>query len=117
MDVHGAGSQRSDPKVGDASEFPHGRGPQGDVIRIENMVRCVRGGNVEKIEASDQSASSIQAPNPQNRFMEREDKNKDGKVSEDEFRGPPQHFERLDQNGDGFISEDEAPAGPPKGRG
>lgn len=45
MDVHGAGSQRSDPKIGDASRFPEGRGPQGDVIRIENMVRCVRGGD------------------------------------------------------------------------
>jgi hypothetical protein len=44
MDVHGAGAQRSDPKTGDASRFPYGRGPQGDVIRIENMVRCVRGG-------------------------------------------------------------------------
>ena len=44
LDVHGAGSQRSDPKVGDASRFPYGRGPQGDVIRIENYVRCVRGG-------------------------------------------------------------------------
>ncbi|MCF7848371.1 MAG: DUF1566 domain-containing protein [Kiritimatiellales bacterium] len=50
MDVHGAGSQRSDPKVGDAAKFPHGRGPQGDVIRIENMVRLVRGGGVEKME-------------------------------------------------------------------
>ncbi|VGO19988.1 sulfatase-like hydrolase/transferase [Pontiella sulfatireligans] len=50
MDVHGAGSQRSDPKVGDASQFPHGRGPQGDVIRIENMVRLVRGGNVEQVD-------------------------------------------------------------------
>ncbi len=47
MDVHGAGSQRSDPKVGDASRFPHGRGPQGDVIRIGNRVRCVRGGTVD----------------------------------------------------------------------
>ena len=44
LDVHGAGSQRSDPKVGDASRFPRGRGPQGDVIRITNYVRCVRGG-------------------------------------------------------------------------
>jgi len=44
LDVHGAGAQRSDPKVGDASRYPHGRGPQGDVIRIENLVRCVRGG-------------------------------------------------------------------------
>jgi len=41
-DVHGTGAQRSDPKVGDAKEFPHGRGPQGDVIRINNFVRLVR---------------------------------------------------------------------------
>jgi hypothetical protein len=42
LDVHGAGAQRSDPKVGDASAFPHGFGPQGDVIRVQNMVRLVR---------------------------------------------------------------------------
>jgi hypothetical protein len=42
LDVHGAGSQRSDPKIGDPSRFPYGRGPQGDVIRIYNHVRCVR---------------------------------------------------------------------------
>lgn len=44
MDVHGAGAQRSDPKTGDPDDFPMGRGPQGDVIRIYNYVRCVRGG-------------------------------------------------------------------------
>jgi hypothetical protein len=42
MDVHGAGAQRSDPKVGDPSQFPYGRGPQGDAIRIYNYVRLVR---------------------------------------------------------------------------
>ena len=42
VDVHGAGSQRSDPKAGDPAMFPHGRGPQGDAIRINNFVRCVR---------------------------------------------------------------------------
>lgn len=47
MDVHGAGSQRSDPKSGDPSRFPFGRGPQGDVIRIYNFVRCVRGSAAE----------------------------------------------------------------------
>jgi hypothetical protein len=41
-DVHGAGAQRSDPKAGDPAMFPHGRGPQGDVIRIYNFVRLVR---------------------------------------------------------------------------
>jgi hypothetical protein len=42
MDVHGAGAQRSDPKTGDPAAFPHGRGPQGDVVRINNFVRLVR---------------------------------------------------------------------------
>ena len=44
LDVHGAGAQRSDPKTGDPSRFSRGRGPQGDAIRILNVVRCVRGG-------------------------------------------------------------------------
>jgi len=47
VDVHGAGAQRSDPKSGDASQFPQGRGPQGDAIRINNYVRLVRDGNVK----------------------------------------------------------------------
>jgi len=43
MDVHGAGSQRSDPKSGDASDYPSiGNGPQGDESRVYNMVRLVR---------------------------------------------------------------------------
>ncbi|MCU4176240.1 DUF1566 domain-containing protein [Carboxylicivirga sp. N1Y90] len=42
MDVHGAGAQRSDPKSGDANDWPYGHGPQGDAIRILNFVRCVR---------------------------------------------------------------------------
>ena len=40
--MHGAGSQRSDPKAGDPANFPQGRGPQGDAIRIYNFVRLVR---------------------------------------------------------------------------
>ncbi|MBI5397195.1 MAG: DUF1566 domain-containing protein [Verrucomicrobia bacterium] len=44
LDVHGAGAQRSDPKRGDPAAFPQGRGPQGDVVRISNFVRCVRDG-------------------------------------------------------------------------
>ncbi len=43
VDIHGAGSQRSDPKTGDPADYPTGRGPQGDAIRIYNYVRCVRG--------------------------------------------------------------------------
>jgi hypothetical protein len=44
VDIHGAGSQRSDPKTGSASRYPQGHGPQGDAIRILNYVRPVRGG-------------------------------------------------------------------------
>ena len=44
LDVHGAGAQRSDPKVGDPNDYPLGHGPQGDVIRIVNHVRLVRAG-------------------------------------------------------------------------
>lgn len=43
VDVHGAGAQRSDPKAGDPAEYPYGRGPQGDAIRIFNHARLVRG--------------------------------------------------------------------------
>jgi len=42
QDVHGAGAQRSDPKSGDPADWPHGNGPQGDVVRIYNYVRVVR---------------------------------------------------------------------------
>jgi hypothetical protein len=44
VDVHGAGAQRSDPKSGNPADYPQGRGPQGDAIRINNYVRVVRGG-------------------------------------------------------------------------
>ncbi len=42
MDVHGAGSQRSDPKSGDPGAYPQFFGPQGDVRYVYNAVRCVR---------------------------------------------------------------------------
>ena len=42
VDVHGAGAQRSDPKSGNPDDYPYGRGPQGDAVRIYNHVRLVR---------------------------------------------------------------------------
>lgn len=42
IDVHGAGSQKSDIMTGDPTQFPKGRGPQGDAVRISNYVRLVR---------------------------------------------------------------------------
>jgi len=43
QDVHGAGAQRSDPKSGNPADWPYGNGPQGDVVRVYNHVRAVRG--------------------------------------------------------------------------
>jgi hypothetical protein len=43
LDVHGAGAQRADFKVGDPALFPNGFGPQGDDVRIAMFSRCVRG--------------------------------------------------------------------------
>ena len=52
MDVHGAGAQRSDPKTGSASEYPEGHGPQGDVVRVDSYVRCVRGGEAAYVSGN-----------------------------------------------------------------
>lgn len=133
MDVHGAGAQRSDAKTGDRSQLPQSRGPQGDVLRTYNFVRCVRGGEVQprttgpKVEMK--QTSPRQRPQRQQgqmqpdrqrqqrpNFVQRLDKNGDGKVSKNEFDGPPQHFNQLDKNKDGYLSSDEAPQGPPQGR-
>lgn len=40
-------------------------------------------------------------------FLERSDANKDGKVTRDEFKGPPQIFEMLDRNKDGVVTKEE----------
>jgi len=64
LDVHGAGSQRSDPKTGNPDDYPYGNGPQGDVIRIYNYVRLVR--DVEANSASINSTTNKFniSPNP-----------------------------------------------------
>lgn len=132
MDVHGAGAQRSDPKTGK----PTSRGPQGDMIRVNNYVRCVRGGSA-KIRTSTPSKDRSKYPynvksyrsvsqkrergsermsmprSGKSRFIERLDRNGDGKVSRSEFDGPKDRFDYHDENRDGYLSEEEAPKGPP----
>lgn len=48
----------------------------------------------------------------QARFIARLDQDGDGKVSADEFDGPPEHFEEADANGDGYIETAEVPPPP-----
>lgn len=42
VDAHGAGAARSDPKSGNASDYPSYFGPQGDARYVYNYVRSVR---------------------------------------------------------------------------
>lgn len=122
MNAHGAGAVRSDPKTGEPSRWANGLGPQSDEIRIFNYVRCVRGGAARlRTAAPASSRSSGSAKSTLHRsagrgFIERLDRNGDGRVSQAEFDGPAHHFRKLDRDKDGFLSQDEAPPGPPWGR-
>ena len=59
-DVHGAGAQRSDPKVtlGGTPDAP-----QGDYFRVENFVRCVRGKSSPSSSAPTQCSGSSSSGN------------------------------------------------------
>lgn len=57
--------------------------------------------------------SALAAEGPAQRFLQRlarDDANRDGKVSRQEFTGPARLFERLDANRDGVVTTDEANA-------
>jgi len=69
MDVHGAGSQRSNDKVAVSSEqgaasatnnsgIFYYKGPQGDILRDNNKIRCVRDFEVESDEAVNTEVAS-----------------------------------------------------------
>lgn len=74
-----------------------------------------QGANVAKTTESTASAAGERpAGSPGRRpmpsfdeILSRSDKNGDGKVSREEFRGPPAIFDRLDANGDGVVTREE----------
>lgn len=123
LDVHGAGAQRSDPKSGNTSNYPYGRGPQGDVIGIDNLVRCVyddltviNNNNNFKVETSNYNkikSTGFERKMNKNQghlsgLLNRFDKNQDKKISYDEApQRMKENFERHDENGDGYLDADE----------
>lgn len=58
LDVHGAGAQRSDLKAGPTPDPTDSSAPQGDVQRITNFVRCVRGEVIRNTTTSSSDTSS-----------------------------------------------------------
>jgi hypothetical protein len=63
---------------------------------------------------SAESAESSGEPPTADQVMGRADQNKDGKVTREEYQGPPAWFESFDKNKDGVIDEKEFPtAGTP----
>ena len=129
-DVHGAGAQRSDPKSGDPKLFPHGRGPQGDVIRIFNHVRLVRGGGASTRTPAQPSADASRpaggppagAPSPgapdtrpgrpsgfpmASPIITALDANQNGTIEADELAKAADALKSLDKNNDGKLSAEE----------
>ncbi len=123
LDVHGAGAQRSDPKSGSTSRFSQGRGPQGDVIRIENFVRCVSDDFFKidqskdlRVQYKNKKTNEIKKSFNQGEFkLEKRpghitmfDKNHDNKISYIEApKKMKENFKKHDLNDDGFIDKDE----------
>jgi hypothetical protein len=65
MNVHGAGAQRSDPKAGDPADFSNINAPQGDIRRIYNYARCVRGSSSVGISSDTAVGANAQSdPSP-----------------------------------------------------
>ena len=59
VDVHGAGAQRSDPKVDSGETYEYGLGPQGDAVRMYNYTFCVSGGVAEPSSGDDPSTLEL----------------------------------------------------------
>jgi len=128
MDVHGAGAQRSDPKSGDASNFATGRGPQGDVIGIDNYVRCVSDdftsvntSNNYEIKSSSQNMRPSRPNDNQSMQMEGNSSNQSNfqgqsQPNDNQLGGDSNNsahasrvLQRFDKDGDNKISRDESP--------
>jgi hypothetical protein len=106
--------------------FPHGRGPQGDVIRINNFVRLVRGGAVVKRSAPPKTKPAVARVKPEIPGMGPSqmhvppafaalDLNADGAIDTAELSKAAVSLKKLDKNADGRISGDEFRPPPPEG--
>lgn len=146
MDVHGAGAQRGDPKTGTAriGHGPQGdaqridnmvrlvrggatkagvRAPVRERGRYPNNAKKVHGLGQKAVAGSNRRMGGGQRMGGEGQsrggagFVSRLDRDMDGRVSRQEFDGPPQAFDHHDANRDGYLSQEEAPRFPPPGQG
>jgi hypothetical protein len=52
-------------------------------------------------------AAMAQGGQPPEIMIQKQDKDGDGRISRDEWRGPPEKFDKIDQDRDGFLSLEE----------
>jgi len=97
--------------------------PKGDVIRIYNYVRLVRGGNVqrrtEKASVQPPATAPVRAeepsevpgggaiggpPQPTSPIIAALDSNGDGVIAEDEIKNSAAVLKKIDENGDGKLT-------------
>ncbi|WP_375748567.1 DUF1566 domain-containing protein [Vibrio sp. HN007] len=117
MDVHGAGSQRSDPKVDDGKDYSQGHGPQGDAVRTDNYVRCVTDGDTSFVQdpvtniresktytLTGNEAGTSSKPKRSNNSLPQMGNDRQmssGRPSSDQL------IDKMDRNGDGKLSKAE----------
>lgn len=73
VDTHGAGAQRNDPKEKDSgTTYPSYWGPQGDIVYVDNFVRCVRDISTSNTGKADNNFDNLNIcvfPNPTADFL------------------------------------------------
>jgi Ca2+-binding EF-hand superfamily protein len=101
MDKDGDGKISKDEFPGPAQFFERLDANSDGFVTMQEVARMAREAASPGAPGSGQGAIGDR--------LQAMDKNKDGKISKDEYTGPAQFFDRLDANSDGFISSDELP--------
>ncbi len=79
-------------------------------ITMEDLRTPGKGGDGKPGKPGEPSTPGLPSPDEMRQRFKDADKNADGKVTKDEFPGPPERFQALDRNQDGGVTADEIEA-------